>query len=493
MNWKITVAFVLFTGHVGIVYCFNNSSTEETKCMNSSASEFPDDFFTDYQRTHGALILHFLLAVYCFTLVAVVCDKYFLPSVECICTGRPLFANVAGATFMAVATSTPELFMNIIGTFITESDLGVGTVVGSALFNTLGVVSCIGLAAFKVIDLEWWPLTRDCSIYGISLIVLTVITYDERIEWYESMVLILMYLLYFLVMWANTFLMKIVTKFGAGLFGNRVEISEPDESISEVCSGVGPGTYRWNLHGDLSIINMALPTDVEKAIPKNEKEIPETKEEEVTRTWLVIVTKMAWIVFIWPIKFLLSISIPDCRKDKLRMFYPVTFIMCIIWIGVSSYVNGWMMTIIGSTIGVPDSVMGLTVLAAGGSMPEMFSSIIMARKGVGSMGISNSVGANTLNILLCLGLPWFIKGIIQLAETGDPSVSYVQIISEGVTYNCLTLFICVVILYSVVLLFHFKLGKHLGFTCLTIYLLCITFTVLSELNVFFHVNDPLCP
>ena len=35
----------------------------------------------------------------------------------------------------------------------------------------------------------------------------------------------------------------------------------------------------------------------------------------------------------------------------------------------------------GSTIGVPDSVMGLTILAAGGSLPEMFSSIIMARQG----------------------------------------------------------------------------------------------------------------
>jgi Ca2+/Na+ antiporter len=51
---------------------------------------------------------------------------------------------------MAVATSSPELFVNIIGTFITESDLGVGTVVGSAVFNTLGVAACIGLAASKV-------------------------------------------------------------------------------------------------------------------------------------------------------------------------------------------------------------------------------------------------------------------------------------------------------------------------------------------------------
>jgi Ca2+/Na+ antiporter len=65
-----------------------------------------------------------------------------------------LAEDVAGATFMAIATSSPELFVNIIGTFITESDLGVGTVVGSAVFNTLGVATCIGLAASKVTSLH---------------------------------------------------------------------------------------------------------------------------------------------------------------------------------------------------------------------------------------------------------------------------------------------------------------------------------------------------
>jgi len=66
-------------------------------------------------------------------------------------TGLNLSEDVAGATFMAIATSSPELFINIIGTFITESDLGVGTIVGSAVFNILGVAACLGLAATKVI------------------------------------------------------------------------------------------------------------------------------------------------------------------------------------------------------------------------------------------------------------------------------------------------------------------------------------------------------
>lgn len=58
--------------------------------------------------------------------------------------------DVAGATFMAAASSSPELFINIVGTFVTEGDLGVGTIVGSAVFNILAVPACCGLFASQV-------------------------------------------------------------------------------------------------------------------------------------------------------------------------------------------------------------------------------------------------------------------------------------------------------------------------------------------------------
>lgn len=51
---------------------------------------------------------------------------------------------------MAAAASSSELFINVVGTFVTKSDLGVGTIVGSAVFNILAVPSCCGLFARKV-------------------------------------------------------------------------------------------------------------------------------------------------------------------------------------------------------------------------------------------------------------------------------------------------------------------------------------------------------
>lgn len=63
--------------------------------------------------------------------------------------------------------------------------------------------------------------------------------------------------------------------------------------------------------------------------------------------------------------------------------------------------------------------MGLTFLAAGTSVPEAVSSVIVTKQGHGAMGISNSIGSNTFDILLCLGLPWFIKAYYLPAVDGE--------------------------------------------------------------------------
>lgn len=88
-----------------------------------------------------------------------------------------------------------------------------------------------------------------------------------------------------------------------------------------------------------------------------------------------------WWLITWPINFVLLITIPDCRRNTLKSWYPLTFIMCIIWIASTSYIVGWVITVIGDTFRIPDSIMGLTFLAAGMSVPEAVSSVIVANQG----------------------------------------------------------------------------------------------------------------
>ena len=51
-----------------------------------------------------------------------------------------------------------------------------------------------------------------------------------------------------------------------------------------------------------------------------------------------------------------------------------------LYIGAISYEVTWLITVIGYTISVPDTVMGLSFLAVGTSIPEVFSSLIVSKQ-----------------------------------------------------------------------------------------------------------------
>lgn len=48
-----------------------------------------------------------------------------------ITTKLDISEDVAGATFMAAGGSAPEFFTSVVGTFIAQNNVGIGTIVGS--------------------------------------------------------------------------------------------------------------------------------------------------------------------------------------------------------------------------------------------------------------------------------------------------------------------------------------------------------------------------
>lgn len=56
--------------------------------------------------------------------------------------------------------------------------------------------------------------------------------------------------------------------------------------------------------------------------------------------------KISWIVT-WPIHLIFRFTIPDCENPKLKKWFPVTFSMCIVWIGSLSYLVAWFITVVG--------------------------------------------------------------------------------------------------------------------------------------------------
>lgn len=117
---------------------------------------------------------------------------------------------MAAATFMAVATTTPEFFTNVISTFITESDIGLGTVIGSLMFNTLGVAAVASLAATKPVQLDWWPITRDSILYGSNILLLIAFAWDNQITLNETIIMVTLFFVYFVIVFQNNRVMPTV-------------------------------------------------------------------------------------------------------------------------------------------------------------------------------------------------------------------------------------------------------------------------------------------
>tara|TARA_Y100000996_G_scaffold406127_1_gene382102 strand:+ start:116 stop:1081 length:966 start_codon:yes stop_codon:yes gene_type:complete len=63
-----------------------------------------------------------------------------------------------------------------------------------------------------------------------------------------------------------------------------------------------------------------------------------------------------------------------------------------------------------NNLNLSEGIAGITILAAATSLPDTFLSIISAKKGESDAALSNTLGSNTFNILICLGVPIFYLG-----------------------------------------------------------------------------------
>ncbi|CAF3920143.1 unnamed protein product, partial [Rotaria magnacalcarata] len=99
------------------------SNNPKNKCESASIDQFPSLFFTEQQRRNGGVLLHIALILYSFAAIEIVCDDYFASALEKISYNLNLTPDVAGATFMALATSASEFFTSIVGVFFVKSDI----------------------------------------------------------------------------------------------------------------------------------------------------------------------------------------------------------------------------------------------------------------------------------------------------------------------------------------------------------------------------------
>ncbi|XP_067380441.1 sodium/potassium/calcium exchanger 2-like isoform X5 [Channa argus] len=514
-----------------------------TSDSNGSQGEFPPDIFTLEQRRQGGVILHMFGMIYMFIALAIVCDEFFVPALTVITEKLSISDDVAGATFMAAGGSAPELFTSVIGVFISHSNVGIGTIVGSAVFNILFVIGMCAIFSKEILNLTWWPLFRDVSFYILDLIMLIIFFLDNFISMWESITLLSGYAAYVIFMKFNGNVEGFVkdcmnknqvvevevrpkdekTSPGApeddGKLSARPRLQRGGSSASlhnslmrnsifqlmiHTLDPLSEGKFREKasiLHkiakkkcqvedsekanGVASCSDKNLPNsssvEVEVTPPMNgtagqEGEAAEDEEEEdqpLSLSWPESNRKRFTYLLIIPIVLPLWLTLPDVRKASSKKFFPITFLGSICWIAGFSYLMVWWAHQVGETIGITEEIMGLTILAAGTSIPDLITSVIVARKGLGDMAVSSSVGSNIFDITVGLPFPWLLWSLLN-------GLRPVQVSSNGLFCAIVLLFLMLLFVIISIAACKWRMSKLLGFIMFMLYFVFLVLSVMLE-------------
>lgn len=166
--------------------------------------------------------------------------------------------------------------------------------------------------------------------------------------------------------------------------------------------------------------------------------------------------------------------------------YPISFVMSIIWVGIFSYfMVGWAETI-GCAFKIPPAVMGLTILAAGTSVPDLLTSVIVAKQGEGDMAVSSSIGSNIFDVLIGLPLPWLVYALVN-----DITPGFVGVAAPTLTISLIILFGMITLVITLVHMSGWKMTKNLGYAMFVLYILFVLQDLARTFEIFTSVGT--CP
>ena len=242
---------------------------------------------------------------------------------------------VIGLTILAAGTSAPELLVSLTSALKGTSDLAVGNVIGSNIFNAMLIVGCSAAVAPMVISHS--TVSKDIPFALIASVLMFLLCFDDM----DS----------------------------PHLWGN--EISRSDGLILLVVFGA------------------FMIYTFKKARRDGQIKDRDEFDDEVEKRPLD--KKVIWKNLLW-----MAVGLA-CLIYGSNLF-----------VDAASYV--------AYRFGVRPSVVGLTIVAGGTSLPELATSVVAARKGQSALAIGNAIGSNVFNILLILGMtavicPMRIMGI----------------------------------------------------------------------------------
>jgi len=232
---------------------------------------------------------------------------------------------VVGLTIVAFGTSAPEVAVSVGAVLDGKTDIAIGNVVGSNIFNVLFILGISALIAPLVVNIQL--IRQEVPIMLGASLMLLAFTLDGKLSFLEGGSL-------FALLAAYTVFLVVQS---------RRETQAAKDEFAESVQPAQAGA--WDSHW---VVQVGL-----------------------------IAVGLAALVF--GSDYLVRASVSFAKA-----------------------------------LGVSDLVIGLTIVAAGTSMPEVATSITAAIKGERDIAVGNVVGSNTFNILGCLGLSGLVSGDLGL-------------------------------------------------------------------------------
>lgn len=358
------------------------------------------------------VILNLFVLLLCFYLLAVVCDDFFVWSLNKISKKLKISSEVTGATFMAIGSSAPELFTSvfalffIFGTWSNES-MGAGTIVWSAIFNVLVITWISLIFAKKHKKLYRQPIVRDLWFYALTVTCLLFFFLDGKVVFSEVAIMVALYVLYVFVV------------------------------------------SQWSKWLKYDVDEDAILEEVTEEVTK------EVKKRPIYRCT----------------HKLFSYLIPDPDGKHYRW----TFSLSVVVIALLSYFMVDSAVAVAEVFSIPKVIVGLTILAVWTSIPDLLSSVIVAKKWKLDMAISNGLWSNVFDILIWLWFVYFIYFLVYWTSW------FILVDRANLWWSTFLLFGTVIIIIFIFALRKWKTNKWIGRFFLLLYLMYLWWTIYTAL------------
>lgn len=256
---------------------------------------------------------------------------------------------IIGLTVVAVGTSTPELVVSVLSAAGGNSDVAIGNVVGSNIFNVFVILGICAL--IRPLALTRGNIRRDIPIGMAAALILLFVTSDRL--------------------------------FSAGATDRIGRI----DGLVMLALYIGVMWYTIRAAKRTAPASMLQPAAPQGSLPGNG-----------TTAAATITTAPA----------------PDgaaaSAKPPMKLWLALLFIAG----GLAGLIFGGEMflhsaTAIARKLGISESVIAITLVAGGTSLPELASSVVSLLKGKAEMALGNVIGSNIANILLILGISATIR------------------------------------------------------------------------------------